>query len=727
MKEKENRSIVVNIKNKKAKRAIVSLFGLSNDFRTFIIKFQNKYHYIREINKSLENLISIQKEKLSSSNEELLKELEKKEKYILKDLDNNIVAKQQELNLFIQFLEQQKQIKIEKLRKRDRLTDKKVESLNIGYSIKPRYMKFDFLYSILDVFYQDDENYQKIKEKLPSQTRQQILKKVLSEEYEGYISSLENYFDNLKNQSKNIQKPRRPKYHIDDYYPYILTNQQVKLKNGKFSFPQLFLDHFGKDNLICFDFGKNYLAKFLNEEWVIKQVEINYRRSKNQARLIVIYDKDVDIVTHKFINNPTNTWSIDLGVNNLATIANIPQFMANIEIMNKNSNVNLTDSFYQYSSKNLVAEVKKTFNELDQLKSCNIKQVKHRILHENLPYKLEHEHVKLKDLTYYERDKIYKKLVVFIKQKYSNINEKQINKKANKLLYVLFNHHEHKGLNNKIVDLAQQLEINILKKKKVYLSAKHNYNAQELNKKAVKQQKITKKMRKLELKLHHLFSNFLHTLSCHIVEEAYKQNIKHIIIGYNPGWKNRDQKFNKWFKRLFKRIPFTQFIHLITYKAKEKGILVETISEDYTSKIDHFANEPMFHQNSFLGKRQGKVFKSSLKVEDKPLTYDADVNGAIGIFRKALESNNLNLLTILNLAQDEKQRACQLNVLMARLIKIKALNLNRVITSPSLASNPCTSCKNIFQEEMICDELGALTINLLKNFYSEVNSQPIKT
>ena len=70
---------------------------------------------------------------------------------------------------------------------------------------------------------------------------------------------------------------------------------------------------------------------------------------------------------------------------------------------------------------------------------------------------------------------------------------------------------------------------------------------------------------------------------------------------------------------------------MIQYKAEEVGIEVELVEESYTSKVDHLANEPMEHQENYKGKRLRRgLFKSSTGVY-----LNADINGAIGILRKA--------------------------------------------------------------------------------------------
>ena len=62
------------------------------------------------------------------------------------------------------------------------------------------------------------------------------------------------------------------------------------------------------------------------------------------------------------------------------------------------------------------------------------------------------------------------------------------------------------------------------------------------------------------------------------------------------------------------------------------GIEVVVTEESYTSKIDHLAKEELKKQENYLGKRVKRgLFKSSTG-----RFINADVNGAIGIFRKVV-------------------------------------------------------------------------------------------
>lgn len=149
-------------------------------------------------------------------------------------------------------------------------------------------------------------------------------------------------------------------------------------------------------------------------------------------------------------------------------------------------------------------------------------------------------------------------------------------------------------------------------------------------------------------------SNYLHHVSKQVIKYAIDNEIDTIIIGLNKGWKqniNTGKKNNQ----KFVQIPFDKLIGQIKYKAKLNGIKVCTIEESYTSKVDHFALEEMTHQEEYKGKRVKRgLFQSSTGIR-----LNADINGAIGILRKVIGNDFLNLLDRGCIAQPVKIKSLQ--------------------------------------------------------------------
>ncbi|MHA1200712.1 MAG: RNA-guided endonuclease InsQ/TnpB family protein [Candidatus Heimdallarchaeaceae archaeon] len=135
--------------------------------------------------------------------------------------------------------------------------------------------------------------------------------------------------------------------------------------------------------------------------------------------------------------------------------------------------------------------------------------------------------------------------------------------------------------------------------------------------------------------------DFLHKLTHYLVELWLERGLHEVIIGYNKRWKQRVH-FWKKITQMFVFLPFMRIINLLKYKAAERGIKVELIPEEYTSKSSFLDNEfPQFH-SSFVGRRIKRgLFRSS-----QGHLINADVNAAYNILvksdPKAFPKRNVN-------------------------------------------------------------------------------------
>jgi putative transposase len=137
------------------------------------------------------------------------------------------------------------------------------------------------------------------------------------------------------------------------------------------------------------------------------------------------------------------------------------------------------------------------------------------------------------------------------------------------------------------------------------------------------------RIKKLTLKRNNKIDDYLHKTSRTIIDYCLFNDISKIVIGNNKDWK-QNINIGKKNNQNFVSIPFEKLITQIEYKAKEVGIEVIKTEESYTSKIDHLAKEELKKQENYLGKRVKRgLFKSSTG-----RFINADVNGAMGIFRK---------------------------------------------------------------------------------------------
>jgi len=142
---------------------------------------------------------------------------------------------------------------------------------------------------------------------------------------------------------------------------------------------------------------------------------------------------------------------------------------------------------------------------------------------------------------------------------------------------------------------------------------------------------FSKQLSRLSLKRDLKIENLFHKASRRVIDLCIEHGVKNIVIGNNKNWKQKSN-MGKKNNQNFVQIPFTKLIHMIRYKAEELGIRVQTVEESYTSKVDHLAGEQMHKQSQYLGKRKKRgLFQSSIGK-----LLNADINGAIGILRKAV-------------------------------------------------------------------------------------------
>ncbi len=122
----------------------------------------------------------------------------------------------------------------------------------------------------------------------------------------------------------------------------------------------------------------------------------------------------------------------------------------------------------------------------------------------------------------------------------------------------------------------------------------------------------------------------IHKLSHYLVELWVERELHEVIIGYNEKWK-QGVHFWKKITQMFVSIPFMRIINMLKYKAAERGIKVELIPEQYTSKNSFLDNEFPQFRKKYAGKRVKRgLFKSA-----QGHLINADVNAAYNILVKS--------------------------------------------------------------------------------------------
>lgn len=159
----------------------------------------------------------------------------------------------------------------------------------------------------------------------------------------------------------------------------------------------------------------------------------------------------------------------------------------------------------------------------------------------------------------------------------------------------------------------------------------------------LKQEKYSSKnIQLLGLRRANFMQNFLHQSSSIVIKALKERKISTLVIGLNEDWKQKTN-MGKTNNQNFLSLPHRKLIDQLVYKCEEVGIEIILTEEAYTSKIDHFVEEPMCRQVKYLGKRIHRgMYRSSTGI-----LINADVNGALGIMRKVFPEKALAIAELI--------------------------------------------------------------------------------
>ena len=138
----------------------------------------------------------------------------------------------------------------------------------------------------------------------------------------------------------------------------------------------------------------------------------------------------------------------------------------------------------------------------------------------------------------------------------------------------------------------------------------------------------TNRMERMTEKRNNKVKDYLHKASRKIIELAKTNNVSHIIIGNNKGWKQKVE-LGKRTNQTFVSIPYRMLIDMICYKAQLEGIRVSVVRESYTSGTSYLDGEKP-EKNLYDATRRIKrgMFKSN-----RGILINADVNAAYQIIK----------------------------------------------------------------------------------------------
>lgn len=155
-------------------------------------------------------------------------------------------------------------------------------------------------YNDLDKLLKSDKDYPDYKEMPTAQAAQQVLR-LIDKNWKSFFLSIKDW---SKNKDKYLGRPKLPKYKSKNGRNIlILTNQNVKIKNGLLVFPKIFA-------------GFVIKPSFINRDNFISFQQVRFIPDNKKIVIELVYNINISDELKK--NN--NYISIDIGVNNLTTI-----------------------------------------------------------------------------------------------------------------------------------------------------------------------------------------------------------------------------------------------------------------------------------------------------------------------------------------------------------------------------------------------------------------------
>jgi putative transposase len=137
--------------------------------------------------------------------------------------------------------------------------------------------------------------------------------------------------------------------------------------------------------------------------------------------------------------------------------------------------------------------------------------------------------------------------------------------------------------------------------------------------------------------------DYLHKSSRFIIDYCREYSIDTIIIGNNPGWKQK-VSIGKVNNQKFVSIPFKKLINQIKYKSEERGINVKVVNESYTSKASFLDSDniPEYRaENTEKHTFSGRRIYRGLYTSKEGILINADCNGSYNCMRKVIPKFSL--------------------------------------------------------------------------------------
>lgn len=198
------------------------------------------------------------------------------------------------------------------------------------------------------------------------------------------------------------------------------------------------------------------------------------------------------------------------------------------------------------------------------------------------------------------------------------------------------------GLNN-LATLTSNVCQSMIYDGRKLKSINHFYNKRrgQLQSKLIRNKHTSKRIQRLTNRRNNKIKDYMHKISCSIVEYMETNNLNTLFVGKNNGWKD-SINIGKTNNQNFVSIPYNMLIRMLDYKCKLAGINMVIVNEAYTSKCSFIDNEKICKHETYKGRRINRgMFRTA-----NGLYINADINGSFNIMRLGIEKCNCDVHTI---------------------------------------------------------------------------------
>ena len=148
----------------------------------------------------------------------------------------------------------------------------------------------------------------------------------------------------------------------------------------------------------------------------------------------------------------------------------------------------------------------------------------------------------------------------------------------------------------------------------------------------------TQRIEKLYQQRRYSINDYLNKVVRFITDYCIEHRIETVYVGDGKGWKQNVNLGDKT-NQNFVQIPFDKLKQKLKHKLEARGITFELVSESHTSKCSFYDEESVEHHDEYVGER---VERGLFEASDGT-RYNADVNGAVNMARKATGKPNSDL------------------------------------------------------------------------------------